>query len=130
MNDLDLMELCKEVYERTRWFGTDQQFQYSKGGSIITVHSNGKPYKLPSGTLTNIPLYTSDYLLEKLPRTLVFPWDLHCVGVDDGYSYVAEARIKDGEAGYTKKMSEADTPLKALLKLVIALDDAGELSHV
>lgn len=54
-----------------------------------------------------------EYLLEKLP------WSTVCSGPNEGMF----GAWMNGQPKET--FNEADTPLKALLKLVIALDDAG-----
>ena len=66
-----------------------------------------------------VPLYASDYLLEKLKneRAVSVYWD----GEEEEWNADSEHQI--GESfGIT-----ADTPLKALLKLVLALKKAGDL---
>lgn len=100
----ELFELCKEVYERTEWKPTDWQHG-DEGGQ---------------------PIYTSDYLLEKLPKTI---WSTYGLAIFPG-DYVATAGYydPDGLIGVeVNELQKADTPLKALLKLTIALSEAGEL---
>lgn len=96
--DNELFELCKEVYELTKW-ETNSMF------------------------IDNTPRYTSDYLLEKLPPTIKNEFD-----GDDDYLMLYK---KSGTwyADYIGQFLRCkdDTPLKALLKLVIALDEAGQL---
>lgn len=115
MND-ELFNLCNEVYRRTSWFGTNQQYLLTNSGQYMVVDGNGKPYKSEKG-LTNIPLYTSDCILEKLPVG---------ISLNSYHEDVKEwvAALTNGYRGVIKT-AHADTPLKALLKLVIALDDAG-----
>lgn len=133
--DNELFELCKEVYKRTEWedtdyvwalkpYSSDDDYEIKSWESILKSH-NG--YFLAK---TCKPLYTSDYLLEKLPRDLVTEDDhtYLCVNVsllDKWAAYYGDAAGNKGT-----EVQRADTPLKALLKLAIALDDAGELSHV
>lgn len=122
MNDNDLCELCKEVYEKTGWWSHDLAHLYiQQDGTYKIVHSNGKPYENEWG-LSNLSLYTSDYLLEKLPKKL---GERHLELNVNGEDW--EAFYYEGSYGTTfpKVSLEANTPLKALLKLVIALDDAG-----
>lgn len=101
MSDTELFELCEDVKERTGWVD--------------------KTHVMPDGSIRTT--YTSDYLLEKLPD-----WaNLQKIGNDTGAyiaSYDAGRTFSNGD---TELAGRADTPLKALLKLVIALDDAGEL---
>jgi hypothetical protein len=117
----ELYELCKQVYERLGWDVTKEFFLFCPDGSKYAG----------SGVIDTdktIPLYTSDYLLEKLPNNLK----------DDDGNSVAPAVYKfpnqqKYRADYHQTFSRplvdvyADTPLKALLKLTIALHEAGEL---
>lgn len=66
MNDLELFELCKEVYKMTGWQIDNPSFfglQYSGSPYETDVHITTDP----SADFKS-PLYTSDYLLEKLPK--------------------------------------------------------------
>ena len=92
----ELFELCEQVYEVTGWKPTDWQHGIENGQ----------------------PLYTSDYLLEKLPKEI------------DGYPITLQAingwqasLCYDGAEDIFAHKGESDTPLKALLKLVLALPD-------
>jgi hypothetical protein len=69
------------------------------------------------------PLYTSDYILEKLPGNIGDNWLRLAPIADNTWSaYYVQSGVK------TMRQDEwSDTPLKALLKLTIALHDAGEL---
>jgi len=115
----ELYELCKEVYKRTRWEDTLQFYDsfkdiYSEGEyeDYGMSHSFIKgSYDIEDG---QVPLYTSDYLLEKLPE-----WTE--LKRKTTISYTAK---RDALESYS---FESDTPLKALLKLTIALSKAGEL---
>ena len=99
--DQELFELCKEVYEKTGWKPTDWQHGDEDGQ----------------------PLYTSDCLLGKLPKETRFgtPQLIWYVGHWEACYTDAVDSLWNQEL----KSHAADTPLKALLKLVIALDDAG-----
>ena len=94
--DNELFELCKEVYEKTGWR------EPSFGGLI--------------------PTYTSDYLLEKLQG--VYGWSDFSLTSDPAESGVVWQSLYYTYDGMDYKY-KSDTPLKALLKLVIALNDAG-----
>jgi hypothetical protein len=120
--DTELFELCKEVYKRTGWATRDW---IREDGLLVDYNVWG----------TSTPLYTSDYLLEKLPAYLEY-WN---GGNEAGY-LVLKHWSKDYEAGYWAENDglSADnkftsgysiSPLKALLKLTIALHDAGELKQ-
>ena len=112
--DQELFDLCKEVYEATGW---DDNKLLPKG---IPAH------------LGYCPLYTSDYLLEKLPswyfdtdieETMVLALMPHMLETDKWI-----ARYETPEHRGSEFEAIADTPLKALLKLTLALHEAGELS--
>ena len=106
--DKECFELCKEVSEKTDW----------KGGNLRWWVSNKQTIEGEVHTAINsiCPLYTSDYLLEKLPSILP---------IDDFFNLTNE--LGRWFAGYTHIKAEADTPLKSLLKLTLALHEAGEL---
>lgn len=145
MEDKELFELCKSVYEKTGWKG--QHFWYMpemqtapNGQPLITDHYI--PVYQPSGSRIGFPLYTSDYILEKLPDAIKHPehgykWRLQLKKIGKWYvaSYENELWVRvymaneyrTDEKLYTwKEPYTADTPLKALLKLTLALHDAGE----
>ena len=108
----ELFELCRQVYEATGW----ENDPYIK-------HLNKAPkYEHRYG---NASIYTSDYLLEKLPATL---------DDEEGDAYTLTVRkVSDSWlANYTFDNVAmwhryGNTPLKSLLKLTIALSEAGEL---
>lgn len=114
--DKELFELCKVVYERfPEWQIEDAKFFVNDFGTIETLYA---AEILPPAFIV-CPLYTSDYLLERLPLRSKRIEDTAMLGRatnNNGWSIVY------GDMAYL-----ADTPLKALLKLVIALDDAGQL---
>ena len=99
----ELSELCKEVYEKTGWIVGDESWEWH-----TTIDA-----KLNSMFIA--PKYYTDYLLEKLPLVSVEKSNNEWIAMSgrgyDGPTY-----------GYI-----ADTPLLALLKLTIALSEAGEL---
>lgn len=119
--DNELFELCKEVYEKTGW-------DYRTGA----LNDKGAAFT-PEGRLTNAytgqyPLYNSDYLADKLPSAI--DWEGHYENLyyrkwsDNTYSaYYAD------EDGYTLTSLHvaAETLVKTLLKLTLALVDANQL---
>ena len=108
----ELFELCKEVYRRHQfWAGTDMIFGKEVGRDWRIM-----PLTLRIPKHNRIPLYTSDYLLEKLPLVSVEKWNNEWIA--------ASGRDTDSP----KYGCIDDTPLKALLKLTIALSEAGELN--
>jgi hypothetical protein len=126
--DNELFELCKEVYEKTGW-GT---LRPSKDTHYFVTDD--------TGDTTTVPMYDSDYLFGKLPRVVTrkdISWFLNISSEATTSTWVADYQywdhiseqdyylfenIKTGEARI-----HADTPLKALLKLTLALHKAGEL---
>lgn len=111
----ELFELCKQVYDATGWT---------------------PPRKSERGTWKI--LYTSDYLLEKLPKFLERETrhgritgsgesiDMRLQLREVGYEWEADYYH---EESYTQEYGNilTTTPLKALLKLTLALNEAGEL---
>lgn len=102
--DNELLELCKEVYKRTSWVNIEPCYS-----SKCTHHGFYE-----EGVLT-APKYTLDFLLECLPAAIE-------IVKEQPYSYTVS------QIAPIQNLVRADTPMKALLKFVIVLDDAGELS--
>ena len=98
--DKELFELCKQVYEATGWEPTDWQHG----------DENGQP------------LYTSDSLLEKLLEDVRIDKDSSTTYTASKFFFSKNSYIDDIDI-------EASTQLKALLKLTIALSEAGELNN-
>jgi len=129
--DNELFELCKEVYERfPEW--NDTLDGYFDGGEVMPFSDRVGVYKDASNY--RCPLYTSDFLLEKLPPVIF-------VRTSDGHNNTAILTVwingdKTAHVAYMIPFDEqnrgdyareSDTPLKSLLKLVLALKEAGEL---
>ncbi|MEC5150898.1 hypothetical protein [Cryobacterium sp. GrIS_2_6] len=129
----ELFELCKEVYEKTGWEDTLQFYRDDEVFAENEYEDYGMAYSFRSGNDT--PLYTSDYLLEKLPKKVfgVHSYDLELKPIADDlwialYCPMGELFQPSDQARKPFKLwSEADTPLKALLKLTLALHEAKEL---
>ena len=114
----ELFELCKEVYKRTGWDDLADDHPWITERDVIGYKRNGV-----------FPLYTSDYLLEKLQS-----W-FYAMGASDfGQFYVTIladaciAKVRSHDEDFSEQAS-ADTLLLALLKLTIALSEAGELNE-
>jgi hypothetical protein len=108
--DNELFELCKEVKEATGWVDTDCGW-YSNGGKVHDTRSvwhKNDVFDKPD----NVPLYTSDYLLEKLPTKIN---DTSLVIETDGKIWWAHY-LDENYIGGGKLYRETDTPLKALLR--------------
>lgn len=144
--DNELFELCKEVYEKTKWGRFDNgttptDFYYSKGWNgkdkvewAEEHYSFWQQAALLHVSLDReraVPLYTSDYLLEKLPKKIKHNGKRlspSLKSVDEHKWWLAQYyEIADGTPEYN---CVSDTPLKSLLKLTIALHEAGELSNI
>jgi hypothetical protein len=116
MTDNELFELCKETYGKTGW-ETPEWYD---------LDPDGKPEEYLATTEDKIddndyiPYYTSDYLLEKLQNFGVRVWYEN--KVDNLAAWWASIRGDDGLYLYN-----AETPLKSVLKLTLALKEAGEL---
>lgn len=111
--DNELSELCKEVYEKTGWDKSTEiirKYSLNKVPSVFTRPPKGMELGVLSGTIEwQAPLYTSDYLLQKLPKK----------------TWIKHSELWVANLGRLHLTS--DTPLKALLKLTLALHQAGEL---
>lgn len=134
-DDAELFELCKQVYEATGWENNigyrstilKDSVMYDKIFPRPNEHRLNHEDK-DIGTYDECPLYTSDYLLEKLPKeywldnfTKVNLF-MDSTGHAGGYMYYYS---KVG--GVIHRYGEGDTPIKALLKLTLALKEAGEI---
>lgn len=120
--DTELLDLCKQVYEATGW--DDDSLRHWLGGNIHQKRLFESDIYLNNTTEdTYVPLYNSDYLLEKLPAQLeqgelfVGKW---------GKSYW-RAGYFNYKPGWSDLRDFSDTPLKALLKLTLALHKEGLL---
>lgn len=130
-NDTELFELCKEVYEKTEWrFRESSKSFYLFGGEEeLTETLKVSDIDLLMKQIAFIaPLYTTDYLLEILPKNIEeFGGDTFYLSLGytpDGKTSVASYSNYDVDKVYQLK-TNADTPLKALLKLTLALHEVG-----
>lgn len=126
-NDTELYELCKQVYERTGWEDVrdfyhendtfDEETQtFKRNGIFSIVERKRADY--------NTPLYTSDYLLEKLPKRI---GERYLELWADGEVWVVYYYENPYGTCWPKIGPHADTPLKALLKLTLKLHEQGLL---
>lgn len=123
--DTELFELCKEVYKRTGWNNTQMRFvakPLTEDYRILhksQLHALNESVYEDNLIYNSTFLYDSDYLLEKL-------------GEDDRHIGMFTQSV-NWAASYQRTglliQEASNTPLKALLKLTVALDDAGELNH-
>ena len=136
LSDKELFELCKEVFKlEPKWTTNEAIFRLGEriwvsDHESIPVFESNENYKTKYLKKLNIgeepkepyevaPLYTSDYLLEKLPAATVLHKNK---GTGQKGSKGYSARVHGTTDTYA-----SDTPLKSLLKLTIALSEAGEL---
>ena len=119
--DNELYKLCKEVYEKTGWTVGDESWEWH-----TTIDA-----KLDSMFIA--PKYYTDYLLEKLPAHFYGGTIAMSAETDEGptrYSFFYEDNYETARVVHCKNVRLQgwdDTPLKALLKLTIALHDSGAL---
>ena len=132
----ELFELCKQAYEATGWkytigrFHDDGSYDGYVGHKGVAYTPNPQDAEwLPK----DIPLYTSDYLLEKLPRAVKFYGDPASMS-GSGYSYLSIERPVASNwcasyryEGYPIHCGFGDTPLEALLRLTLKLHEEGLL---
>lgn len=127
-HDTELFELCKEVYKRTGWdefFLAKNETEAARNG-LIDDFRLVLPRRIGDGVWES-PLYTSDYLLGKLPHNTYLLKDIWLTKPMPSYGYTAKCSNNFRE-DISKRFAEVafdKSPLKALLKLTIALDDAG-----
>lgn len=115
--DDELFRLCQSVYEATGWDDTDSIVN-SSGDRTFSGYLDQRLYKY------FVPLYTSDYLLEKLPIHIYLQ---HHANNTWKASQLQPTELRTAENAYQSINSSGDTPLKSLLKLTLALKAAGEL---
>jgi len=127
------------VYERTKWGDwsqpdggsgqTDAYWKHLKGETekeafVSSEHSGW------SNSVWIAPLYTSDYLLEKLPEWIGKYGDMQ---MSRGYmkGSTGAFRFFYGRDGQEASIEgTGTTAVSALLKLTIALSEAGELNKM
>ena len=110
----ELFELCKQVYEATGWKGLGRRYI-------------NEPLEKDDW----IPIYTSDYLLEKLPPVVQDPHDkifrhiqMWINGDRSAHAGYVEPYAHDDRVAYAQKSDEMRI---TLLKLTIKLHEEGLL---
>jgi hypothetical protein len=110
-----LFELCKEVYKRTKW--NDNSLKHE-------IYEDYRP-----DLDISVPIYTSDYLLEKLNGFGFMDGPSEGINLkphnNHGWGWLAYIPGYAYRYGGDENVGFADTPLKAILKLVLALDKEG-----
>ena len=124
--DDELFRLCRSVYEATGLADTIDYFYLKNNGDYNVGRANHTQvdhnwWKLGGEVPVRcFPLYTSDYLLEKLPKDVRIDKDSSTIYTASKFFFGKNSHTDDIEMG-------ASNPLKALLKLTISLSEAGEL---
>lgn len=121
-NDTELFELCKQVYEATGW--DERKFYATKYGVLYITQLPGN---IESDEDVICRTYTSDFILEKLPEWI---GDYGSMTMDRGYMHggTGAFRYKYSRDNSDKILEgTGTTSLKALLKLTLALKEAGLL---
>ena len=122
----ELFELCKQVYEATGLADTIDYFYLKNNGDYNVDRASHTQvdhnwWKLGSEVPARcFPLYTSDYLLEKLPEDVKIDKDSSTTYTASKFFFGKNSHTDDIEMG-------ASNPLKALLKLCLVLKEAGEI---
>ena len=139
------LELCKELYELSGWWGTHRVFWDINGDVLHSCTDQGIGYVCPAFDL--------GYLLRKLPKSLIdiledgpdinrtddheWPLQLHFIGKDRcAIQYVQDCGIPNAE-WFNDELPEdspalegiADTPEDAACKLCIVLFRQGILKR-
>lgn len=117
--DNELFELCEGVYKLLPDWNGDMDWFIEQDGEIFV----GSRIVHPGRQKSIAPLYTSDYILEKLREAglgrVIAGFSR---GFETAFANYTSALDEDND-----KETRSDTPLKALLKLVLVLKEAGEL---
>jgi hypothetical protein len=134
MNDNELFTLCKQVYEKTGWKEPKNLQLYRP----MTVHKNDSNQEweivhniwsddTPFDEYDYIPLYTSDYLLEKLPPRIRHRYWFMLTPMDAGTpTWEANYRRFSDDSSIFESVYGSSV-LITVLKLTLALAEAGEL---
>lgn len=114
--DKELFELCKEVFKRHPDWDYHATPHFANDFGEIKVLWD---VEILSPAFSICPLYTSDYMLEKI-ETQMMMYELSYSPFKGRWELNRKKRYGVGRV-------IGETPLKALLKLVLVLDDSGEL---
>lgn len=107
MLDYD-MELCKAVYDLTGW------------GDYDTDVDNRLRYRFSRGPYAGVPMYSIDFLLDKLPGCMPGLGDFRL-------QYGYRRGISVFEAAFGTTVAYSENPLCALLNLIVELSEIGLL---
>lgn len=144
-----LHTLCKQVYEATKWEDTEKyiEYRYNDDKLIAVEVCDNVGYEddgIKFGTVmrTHIPLYTSDYIVNKLLSKIVkndTTYGLVLTPCTTDGSWVADYLVASWgqplaahlghwlHSGSNAQLTEGSTLLEALLKLTLRLAEEGLL---
>ena len=129
----ELYALFLDIYKRfPEWHNTTEVAYLNEDGTLHGKYhreykAGWRPEHHYAHLYTLVPIYTIEYLLEKLPKKLkhpAAPEEEYTVGL------VWDIDIEKWTADYTRSMIEhaySDIPIFAVSSLVIKLNEAGEL---
>lgn len=136
--DSELFELCKSVYDDLEWQIEDSDWVVGDENGDLFILT--KKIEEEGHFDYYTPLYTSDYLLEKLPahiKSKEYPGEFAKLwtrkddhpedDVPSETTYLAWYFVTGKVDGVSDFGDSANTPLKALLKLTIELSKQGLL---
>jgi hypothetical protein len=128
--DLELYDLCKKVKEKTGWDESVQiirKYSMSETPTELLRPPEGMELSILSGTLEwEAPLYTSDYILQKLEEKHYTLRVEHNHSDMYWYAYFAgreQRSLFDEDEDWNLG---GETPIKALLRLVLSMDDLDD----
>jgi len=131
--DKELFDLCKQVYEKTEWKQQHDWYMTDTASKtkVTYISHEGMTKNTPDWYTEHCPAYDSDYLLGKLPKFSPVAKGCYLTVMEkqtpkdkrEDFYWTAGYFCGDGWS-FT---GQSDTPLKALLRLTLALSEAGEL---
>lgn len=124
----ELFELYKQVYEATGLADTIDYFYLKNNGDYSVQRANHIQvdhnwWKLDCEVPTKcFPLYTSDYLLKKLPKTIL---SIYALVLQPGEHVTTAGYYEpDGQAGIEiDELQKCATTIEALLRLTLELHE-------
>ena len=126
-NDTELFDLCNQVYEKTGWGGTVQFICNDEVFSEGEYEDYGMSFNFDADK-GHIPLYTSDYLLDKLHLTNRTDREKYHIGIIVGRDIHGNKAVSASAQDTGWIIQEGgDTLLIALLKLTLTLHKQGRI---
>ena len=136
--DKELFDLCKQVYEKTGWNNTEffwvapplnnTDYEVMHKSKLHQLNDYIANPDMIDKMYNSTFCYDSDYILEKLPGLIgayQSKW-VQCLRLAKNEKHGYLAGYIGTDLVWTHS-NQSDTPLKALLKLTLALSEAGEL---